>query len=195
MELILISDSKLKIILTPEDMKKHGINCDDFDYCNTQTRRVFWNILDRAKKKTGFDAASERVYIQFYSSRDGGGEMYVTKICNLDAKKEDKSQTQSPSKKDKNDFLAYAFTDIEKLLLVCRILNGKKKKYKSRAYSDADGNCMLFIGLESDGTADALLFIDEFASRTDSSLAFSFANEHYSCICRESAIETLARFA
>ena len=81
MELILINTSKLKIMLTPDDMKRYSLDIDKMNYDNTETRRVFWNILDTAKHETGFDAASDRVCIQVYPSKGGGCEMYVTKLA------------------------------------------------------------------------------------------------------------------
>ena len=87
MELIMISESKLKIMLTSEDMKEYSLNYDNLSYENTETRRAFWSILDEAKHRTGFDAASERVFVQVYPSKKGGCEMYVTKLGILSGKK------------------------------------------------------------------------------------------------------------
>ena len=84
MELILISDSKLKIMLTRDDLRLYSIDCDTLDYENTETRRAFWSILDEAKHRTGFDAASEKVFVQVYPSKAGGCEMYVTKLGALE---------------------------------------------------------------------------------------------------------------
>ena len=80
MELIVISNSKLKIMLTSEDMREYSLDCNTLDYENTETRRAFWSILDEAKQRTGFDAASEKVFVQVYPSKKGGCEMYVTKL-------------------------------------------------------------------------------------------------------------------
>ncbi len=80
MELIVISDSKLKIMLTGEDMNRYSIDCNTLSYDNTETRRAFWSILDEVKHKTGFDAANEKVFVQVYPSKGGGCEMYVTKL-------------------------------------------------------------------------------------------------------------------
>lgn len=72
MELILISDSKLKIMLTRDDMQQYALDCDTIDYDNTETRRAFWNILDEAKHRTGFDAAA-RAGVYPALSVEGGG--------------------------------------------------------------------------------------------------------------------------
>ena len=62
MELIKISDSKLKIALTPTDMEKYSLDIQTMDYDKTETRSAFWQLLDEAKHKTGFDAASEKIF-------------------------------------------------------------------------------------------------------------------------------------
>lgn len=80
MELLLISDSKLKIMLSEEDMKKYDLGSEDIDYNNTHTRRALWQILDEAKVRTGFDAASDKILVQLYPSKDGGCELFVTKL-------------------------------------------------------------------------------------------------------------------
>lgn len=80
MELILLNEKKIKIILTADDLYSMNLTCDKIDYDDTKTRRAIWDIFDKAKEETGFDAASEKVYIQIYPITGGGCEMYVTKI-------------------------------------------------------------------------------------------------------------------
>ena len=80
MELILINSNKLKIMLTEADMIQYELDFNTINYDNIETRRAFWNILDEAKHRTGFDAASDRIFIQLYPSKEGGCEMYVTKV-------------------------------------------------------------------------------------------------------------------
>lgn len=81
MEFIMISDSKLKIALTPADMKEYSLDCETIDYDKTETRAAFWQFFDDVKLRTGFDAASDRIFVQIYSSVGGGCEMYVTKLA------------------------------------------------------------------------------------------------------------------
>lgn len=83
MELHLIGVNKLKVTLTPDDMSEYALTCDTIDYDNTTTRRAFWDILDKARSRTGFDAASDRVFIQVYPNKSGGCDMYVTKMSAL----------------------------------------------------------------------------------------------------------------
>lgn len=109
MELIMISESKLKIMLTSEDMRAYSIDCSMLDYENTETRRAFWSILDEAKHRTGFDAASEKVFVQVYPSKEGGCEMYITKLGSASGKKAGpfgKSATEKMEQKKGNEKVA-----------------------------------------------------------------------------------------
>ena len=63
-------------------MEQYQISCEDIDYDNTSTRRVFWELFDHAKRQTGFDAASAKIYIQVYPDKSGGCLMYITKLEN-----------------------------------------------------------------------------------------------------------------
>lgn len=80
MEFILINENKIKVMLSEEDLDEFEIDAEEMDYSNTETKRMFWDILSRAKHSTGFDTDGQRVLVQLYPSRKGGCEMFVTKI-------------------------------------------------------------------------------------------------------------------
>lgn len=100
MELIVISDKKLKIILDDGELASRGIaldelECEDERYADEKretnekhgidekrsiAKAALRGILDEARDKTGFDASHAKVYIQLYPSRGGGCEIYVTKL-------------------------------------------------------------------------------------------------------------------
>ncbi len=72
--------NELRIHLTKEDLDHFSITLDEFDYENTRGRKVIWELFDRAREETGFDAAREKVYIQLYPMEKGGCELFVTGI-------------------------------------------------------------------------------------------------------------------
>ena len=78
MEFIVINEEKLKVILTSDDMKKLNISAEDLDYQKTSTKRVVWEILDKAKQTEGFDSDNSKLYIQVFPSPDGGCEMFAS---------------------------------------------------------------------------------------------------------------------
>ncbi len=218
MELIMISESKLKIMLTSEDMKEYSLDCNTLSYENTETRRAFWSILDEAKHRTGFDAASERVFVQVYPSRKGGCEMYVTKIGILTGKKrtdnedgdirinagisgggmkksseENTSIAERFSSKRKRVF-AFRFDGIDPLLGACRRLytsgyGGESSAYRTERY--------FFLKVREDGTEYAARETEsvllEYAEELDSAYFDIYIGEHGNCICDRDAVKTLGR--
>jgi negative regulator of genetic competence, sporulation and motility len=80
MEWIRISQNKLKIMLTAEDARHYELNCEQADYTDILTRTAFREILTDVKREAEFDASEDKVYIQMYPSKEGGCELFVTKI-------------------------------------------------------------------------------------------------------------------
>lgn len=79
MELIKVNSLKLKIILTPEDMREFEITNETLDYGSAKTRKAFRSILEKARCETGFDTKNDHIYVQIFPSLDGGCEMFLTR--------------------------------------------------------------------------------------------------------------------
>ncbi len=80
MKLYRMGENEIRIHLTEKDLNDYEITPKEFDYDSTKGRRVIWELFDRAKEETGFDAAKDRVYIQLYPKNDGSIELFVTKL-------------------------------------------------------------------------------------------------------------------
>lgn len=215
MELIMISDSKLKIMLTSEDMKEYSLDCNTLSYENTETRRAFWSILDEAKHRTGFDAASERVFVQVYPSKKGGCEMYVTKLGIFSGKKradnedgdirinddvrgggmkncEETISTSERFLSRRKRILAFRFDGIDPFLGACKRLYTSGYEGESSAYR-TDRHFYLRIRDEdaeySKGEIESILL--EYAEELDSTYFDIYIGEYGSCICESEAVKTL----
>ena len=79
MELIKVNSLKLKIILTPEDMREFEITNETLEYGSAKTRKAFRSILEKARFETGFDTKNDHIYVQIFPSLDGGCEMFLTR--------------------------------------------------------------------------------------------------------------------
>lgn len=77
MELILISDSKLKIMLDESDMKKYRIGGEETS--GGHTGRAIRSILECARDRIGFNTEGVEIFVQLYTSIHGGCELFVTK--------------------------------------------------------------------------------------------------------------------
>ncbi len=80
MELIVISESKLKIMLTAPDMAHYELENTRMDCADAHTRAAFRHIFDDARNRIGFDTQGERLFVQLYASKEGGCEIFVTKL-------------------------------------------------------------------------------------------------------------------
>ena len=96
MELIIISQSKLKIMLSPPDMQHYELQADNLSCATEQTRRAFRHIFDDARSQVGFETEGERLFVQLYASRDGGCEIFVTKMGETQPLSLDVRETNDP---------------------------------------------------------------------------------------------------
>ncbi|MGI6753692.1 MAG: adaptor protein MecA [Eubacteriales bacterium] len=203
MELILINSNKLKIMLTEADMIQYELDFNTINYDNIETRRAFWNILDEAKHRTGFDAASDRIFIQLYPSKEGGCEMYVTKVGTLlgEDKKVRDPITYGPSillpegTSEKAE-LSFMFTGIGLLIAACRLATRSSQITESCAWIDENGTCYLFARTEEGSVDTAFLSgtLHEFGTPVDCEYYITYLKEHGRALCESRAVETLAAF-
>lgn len=99
MELIPINESKIKIMLNESDMKAYKIG-DEADCANRETRIAIRHILDRAKEQIGFNTEGVEIFVQLYTSKNGGCELFVTKGSDSPTDREKlHTEHQRPSKK------------------------------------------------------------------------------------------------
>jgi len=191
MEIIHISNKKIKISLTKNDIEKYSLDTGNLDYSDTGTRKAFWSILDDAKKDSGFDAAKSRVLIQLFTSPSGGCEMFVTSVstdadpsvcCIKDPVAETRERT-------------YSFDSIDSLISACRFLSGYGYRSDSRAYYCGD-KYYIFLSrvVCGDGcgaglsTADIMCEFGEPVSGSENALI----REHAVCFCADDAVGRLA---
>lgn len=143
MELIMITDEKLKIILTNDDMTEMNISPKELDYSKVSTKHILWNLLDKAQKETGFNADKSKLYVQVFPSRDGGCEMFVTKYSD-----NEKTDIEMPLKTKLTEdvgcdkFIVLTFDDLLKL---CNRMITEKLKLNTSLYYDSSGTYILLI--------------------------------------------------
>ena len=207
MELILISESKLKIMLSASDMQQYALDCKAIDYDNTETRRAFWSILDEAKHKTGFDAASEKVFIQLYPSKEGGCEIYVTKlgiVCGTNNALCEKQLTSITDLKQAKTYdkqsdsatrsATYSFACLDLLLDACRIANLRGFNGESSAYRV--GNKAYYLTINDAQSIPPIInsLLLEFSVSESNEFIEYYIKEHGEAICHNNAVKTLSGY-
>lgn len=197
MEMILINANKLKVILTPDDMERYALTCEMIDYDNTETRRAFWDIFDTAKHRTGFDAASARIYVQAYPSRGGGCELYVTRMVHKHAERVPtvSLHVKSMPVLDDGEYICvFRFDTLNDLLNACEKLHDTGYSHPSSAYADRDTQkYYLLLPLFEDEVGFS--FLEEYGHRMTEQVIRSYISEHCICLTRDAAVDLLAALA
>ena len=195
MELLPINEQKIKIMLSHEDLAAWQLSPDTIDYNTTETRRAFWGILDEAKKKTGFDAAKEKVFVQLYPAKNGGCEMYVTKLHESD----DSAPITFTKGLPSFEKSLYAFSRLEDMLSACARLAECGFSSESTAYAELH---TYYLSLGSTSTAkkrsrDSVTLCDlvsEYGKKVANTKE-ALLCEHGECICPDHAVERYATLA
>ena len=185
MHIKIISDEKLKVTLTATDLERYGIRIEDIDYDNTETRRVFWTILDQAKLETGFNAATSRIFIQIYPDTAGGCEMYVSKVKK---RGDDTVNVHSASLLPKEHI--YRIETLDHLLSACKALAEIGFSESSSAYADSEKDEYYLI---LDCAPNQALPLSEYGEKCDGKYEKYRILERCTPICESNAIETLSK--
>lgn len=207
MELIRISESKLKIMLTPTDMYHFDLKNEDFGDDSQKMRHAFKNLLREVKRQIDFDADDERLSVQYFPSREGGCEMFLTQlpshIRSEKGKKERQSETERPNERaslavkecsfhlDK----AYRMETLRELLAACQRLVKSPYISQSTVFKDERSRYFLILSIFSPSPfsiPDALCFLSEYGTLQGVREVTLYIREHGSVICEKNAVQTLA---
>lgn len=175
LELIRISEGKIKIALTKEELAAYSLTSESIDYGKEETRLVFRELLDGVKKSMGFDTEGDKVFVQIYTAKDGGCEIFVTRIEPENRKTASKPQKQT-----------FEFGRFEHLLATCRALVRMGYKGRSDAYT-GEKNYLLVLHAP---TKTVSAYVREFGERLEE-LPEGYINEHYKPIKKSNAVKTL----
>ena len=189
METVFINKDKLKIMLTCSEMAKYRID-SDFSKDKQEADLIIWDILDDAAVSTGFDTAKGSFYVQMYPSKDGGCELFVTRIgpaSGFTEKAERLLRDNGETFPEKKLYI-YAFGNFEAMLCACRSLSLTHKDALSLAYSDSFSE-RFFLFLEKDTEK-----LSEFGGVKCKNTEKYYVLEHCTLFCKN-AVTKLGAFA
>jgi negative regulator of genetic competence, sporulation and motility len=194
-ELKLVSENKLKITLTNEDMAALDITFEDMNYeDNTYTRRVLWEILDKAKRQTGFDAASDKILVQVQEKKNDGCLIFVTKVSALKTEQQYPAYAKSYKKVYtgiKKKRLLYVFESSETLHEACRQLMLVGYGGKSDIFVSTEDIIRYYLYIE-DNREQCLDMISEYGFLINNPLFSFYLDEHAKKILAADAVQAFA---
>jgi len=191
MEYIMINEEKLKVTLEESDLSDWQICVDDLDYANPDAKSMFESILHYAKSEFGFDTSGHRVLLQLFPSKDGGCELFITRLGELSTMAEGGDDIMHDKKR------AYSFEQLSHLLSVCKILCSVGFSGDSSAWRGNNGRWYLIFSPDDDTDDDQLpiitnrSFIDEYGERENPRALALYLGEYASTICASDAIAKL----
>ena len=190
MEFSLVSQDKLKVSLSREDLENLNIGGTCLDYSDERTREILLGLLDQGRAEAGFNPRRSKLYIEAYPSDGGGCVVYYTRLA--------AGEVFSPGKFIPGPVPAvYLFKSLDALTLACTRLLPRcgHRIYKSSVYQ-LDGSYRLIVWPLDYNDNLSGFFLSEFASKIgEGSLLVSFAEEHGTLIREGDAIEALAECA
>lgn len=101
-----ITDNKIKIIFTVEDMNINNVSVEGFLSNKILSEKVLQSIISEAEKQVGFNTENHELLVEALSTSDGGLEFTITKLF-IDNDIEEK------------DKFLFKFTNFDDFLKLC----------------------------------------------------------------------------
>ena len=197
MELIIIDESRIKLMLSAEDMAAYRIASDNTGLPNTVgMKEALRGIMKDAREKCGYNGMRGRIYIEMYPSKKGGCELFVTKL----AERENTTAMKPGNEGILTEYrkyifrgrVIYSFDAMQRLLDTCRGLMQNGYAGESSAYHD-DAGRLYYLILE----CESPIAWENLGSLCQSSVYY-YINEHCQKLCPDSggdAVTALAKLA
>ncbi len=197
MELIVIDESRIKLMLTAEEMEAYRIVEDG-------TRETIKGIMTDVSRKCGYAGAvmRGRIYVEMYPSKKGGCELFVTRLAEREQKIGTERENGTIMKTGNEGILTeyrkyifrgrviYAFEKMPDLLGACCGLMNDGYAGESAAYRDAEKR-MYYLILEQESH-----IASENLGTLCRSSVYYYINEHCRRLCDGcDAVTTLGKLA
>ena len=192
-------------MLTPPDMQYYHLQ-GDFSALTPETRMAFRHILTDAKARVGFDTAGERLLVQYFASRDGGCEIFVTKMAGEVGQELTQGERRLLSQlshdqpnqliltQDTPPWVVVILEELSSVLALCRRLVGLDYLGDSWVYALPSGVGEAYgVGLRlcEAELGERYAFLYEYGDVERNEAMMWYIAEHGREICAESGVERL----
>ena len=203
MEYIPINESKIKIICEEKDLELYGINAEELEYGDTNSRKFIDSLLEEAKSKFGFETVKHRVLIQLFPSNDGGCEIFISKLGLLNKQSPPSTAQEEPHKIQKSKILKklFFFEKLDFMLEACKRLSFLSDKNVSSAFYIDSVGYYLYIELENTDeleeygiiSLDEYSFLLEYGEPENTKEKLPYLKEYAKKLCTDNAITVLCK--
>lgn len=187
MRVIRIDETKLKVILTSEDVEKYKLS-DISEENGGVSYAALRKIIEDCG---GIGCSPERTVVRYFSSRDGGAEMYITKYSTLSDEAEEAGADMARHKKEQRSVKKYAYSigSVSDLLRAALPLSRLSKIASSSLYYDGVRD-LFYLYIESESDVSGVL--SEFGESVYFSGVYTYIEERCRCIISGDAVAKLS---
>lgn len=190
-------------MLTPSDMSHFEMNAERLGEDSEQMRRSFRQLMREVRRKIAFDLDDRRISVQYFPSRGGGCEMFVSST--LPGEDRRRALTAAPQAGLPAQVKArayrresvYRMRELGDLLKACLRLRAMNFSGESSAYRDDRGGYLLFLALVTSSPLtlpDEIAFLTEYGDLCNPTQAKVYIHEHASLISTH-AVDQLSALA
>lgn len=193
MEWIRISENKIKVMLSPEDVAHYALPTVPTEGAKGLARTAFRAILSDMREAAQFDAGEDKVYVQLYPSSEGGFELFITKMgVSLH---EEPHALHLTYQKEEERRVALLFPTLSALIAVCRRLCARGFVGESCSFLDDTRRYWLFLSEKAPQarTREDYRFALEYGEIEAADTASLLLAEHGRCICEQHAVEQIGK--
>lgn len=198
LELIMINSEKIKIMLSVEDMNKYDIKMYSLGHTGSAIKEAFHEVLTEIRDKTGFDTLSRRSLLQVYPSRDGGCEIYVTRLVGreqadiMTTEGFSDSQARVLQRRRYKNTVFY-FETVADTMDACRALKADGFTKKSSLYKSMDGYYLIIENeVRPKGAPDELTRLYDYGVKISGKITEAYIYEHMEPVIANGAVEALS---
>jgi len=188
MTIELLEPSKVKIVLSKQDLLDLAIDLEHIDGNDRDANAVLLELLSMAAQKTGFSASGSRMLVEVFRGKGNACTIVFTCVPDRPAKalNRQKNRILTP--------VVYEFPDMETLITTCtRLYSGFCHKIYRSALYRGDSKYHLILYPLDPKTTEA--FLSEFGKKVgQGNFCVSYTVEHTTPVIEEDAIETLANY-
>ncbi len=183
-----ISEHKLKVILTKEELLRFDLTYEDLDYQAEHTKKLLSDILLRARSLSGFDPTDAKLFIEVYPDSLGGCVFYFTALP--DTPPDDLNEKVVPRP------AVFFFEELDVLIEACTKLFRLycHRIYKSSVYRMGKGYRLVVYPLDNADSV-TVAFLQEYGRLLgEGPLQAAYTEEHGKPIIEGNAIDTISAF-
>lgn len=186
MEIIEINSQNYKIILSESDLTDFGTDSKSFTADYAASKNALSAILAKLDIKNGTVSKPDSLLVQFFPSRKGGGELFLSY-----KKKEPYSKLIFTGEPNSRRLLAAVFDSLDDMILLLQKF--RKDGYLPKSDLFYDGSHYILCIYEKSIIKSLPYYIDEYAHvfRADD-LGAAKLFEYTECICKGNAAERIS---